>query len=81
MARPSLEQSLKYRTTGEVCALLNLTIDQLNYRIVRGIFPKPTFVDEHGSRFFGRYWLLQARAIINRVEIEGTAPLGDKAVP
>jgi len=77
MARPTLENVTKYRTTSEACKLLNLSRRQLELRIIRRIFPPPTFVDSHGTKFFDKDWMDQVRKI-QEEKIQGT---GDEAVP
>jgi hypothetical protein len=77
MARPTLENAINYRTTNEVCHLLGLSRRQLELRLTRHIFPPPTFIDEHGTKFFDKDWMNQVRKI-QEEKIQGT---GDEAVP
>lgn len=77
MARPTLENAINYRTTSEACLLLNLSRAQLELRINRHIFPLPSFIDEHGSKFFDKDWMDQVRKI-QEEKIQGT---GDETVP
>lgn len=78
MARPTLENVTKYRTTSEVYCLLGLSRRQLELRIERKIFPPPSFIDAHGNKFFDKDWMNQVRKIQDEFKSKGT---GDEAVP
>jgi len=67
MPTPKLELAHKYLTAPQVRKTLGLSRFQLDIRIERGIFPKPTFVDETGIqcvRYFDENWVKIAQAIL-----------------
>jgi len=67
MPTPKLELALKYLTAPQARKRLGLSRFQLDIRIERGIFPKPTFVDDTGIqyvRYFDESWVSIAQAIL-----------------
>jgi len=77
MPTPKLELAAKYLTTTKVCKRLGLSFFQLNLRIERGIFPRPTYIDNAGIqsvRYFDESWVKIAQAIL-----DNAAPGGRKA--
>jgi len=71
MPTPKLELAHKYLTAPPVRKRLGLSRFQLDVRIDRGIFPKPTFVDTSGVRYFDEQWIRTAKAILdNTIQIE-----------
>jgi len=73
MPTPKLELAHKYLTAPQVRKALGLSRFQLDIRIERGIFPKPTFVDETGIqcvRYFDENWVRVAQTILdNAVQV------------
>jgi len=68
MPTPKLELAAKYLTTAKVCKRLGLSFFQLNLRIERGIFPRPTYIDNAGIqsvRYFDESWVKIAQAILD----------------
>jgi len=64
MPNRKLELTLKYLTASQVRQRLGLSRFQFDIRIDRGIFPRPTFVDTTGVRYFDENWIRIAQAII-----------------
>jgi len=67
MPTPKLELAAKYLTTTQVCKRLGLSFFQLNLRIERGIFQRPTYIDNAGIqsvRYFDESWVKIAQAIL-----------------
>ncbi|GAH66076.1 unnamed protein product [marine sediment metagenome] len=68
MPTPKLELAAKYLTSNQARKRLDLSLFQLNLRIERGIFPRPTYVDETGIqsvRYFDENWVRIAQAILD----------------
>jgi len=65
MPTPKLELAFKYLTAPQARSRLGLSRYQLDVRIERGIFPKPTHVDTTGVRYFDEQWVRTAKAILN----------------
>jgi len=64
MANRKLELALKYRTASQVRQRLGLSRFQFDIRVKRGIFPRPTFTDVTGVRYFDEDWIKVARSIL-----------------
>jgi len=64
MANRKLEFTLKYLTSSQVRGRLGLSRFQFDIRLKRGIFPKPTFTDVTGVRYFDEHWIKVARSIL-----------------
>ena len=64
MARPTLSEGHKYRTTAQVQEALKLSREEFNRRLGQGILPAPTYVNGYGLRFFDENWLRIAKAIM-----------------
>ena len=68
MPNPKLELAAKYLTSNQVRKRLGLSLYQLNLRIERGIFPRPTYIDNTGIqsvRYFDENWVRIAQAILD----------------
>ena len=79
MPTPKLELALKYLTATQARKRLGLSRFQLDIRIERGIFPKPTYVDETGIqsvRYFDENWVRIAQAILESAP--NTSPASKK---
>lgn len=64
MPTPTLELSMKYLTAPQVQKRLELSRYQLDVRIERGIFPRPTLTSPSGVRYFDEGWVRVAKAIL-----------------
>ena len=64
MPTPKLELAFKYLTAPQARERLGLSRYQLEHRIELGIFPRPTFVDTTGVRYFDENWVRIAQAIL-----------------
>ena len=64
MANRKLELALKYLTAPQVRKRLGLSRFQFDLRIERGLFPKPTFTDVTGVRYFDEKWVGIAQTIL-----------------
>jgi len=64
MPTPKLELASKYLTAPQARKRLGLSRFQLDLRIDRGIFPKPTLIDS-GVRYFDEQWVRNAQAILD----------------
>ena len=70
MPNRRVELALKYLTAPQVQKRLSLSRWQLDLRIERGIFPKPTYTDIARVRYFDENWVRIAQAILdNAVEV------------
>ena len=68
MPTPKLELAAKYLTSNQARKRLELSLFQFNLRIERGIFPRPTYVDETGIqsvRYFDENWVKLAQTILD----------------
>jgi len=77
MPTPKLELGLKYLTSTQARKRLGLSRFQFDLRIDRGIFPKPTYVDQTGIqsvRYFDENWVRIAQAILESAANAGPAP-------
>lgn len=74
MPKPKIELAIKYLTATQARKRLGLSRFQFDIRIERGIFPKPTYVDNTGIqsvRYFDENWVRVAQIIIdNAVGVE-----------
>ena len=76
MPTPKLELAAKYLTSTQACKRLGLSLFQLNLRIERGLFPRPTYVDNVSTqpvRYFDESWVRIAKAILGNKANEGAA--------
>jgi len=67
MPTPKLELAAKYLTSNQARKRLGLSLFQFNLRIERGVFPRPTLVDEAGIqsvRYFDDNWVRVAQTIL-----------------
>jgi len=65
MPNRKLELTLKYLTASQVRKRLGLSRFQFDIRLKRGIFPRPTFTDVTGVRYFDESWVSVAQSILN----------------
>ena len=68
MPTPKLELAAKYLTSNQARKRLELSLFQFNLRIERGIFPRPTYVDDTGIqsvRYFDESWVKLAQTILD----------------
>ena len=65
MPNRKVELALKYLTAPQVRKRLGLSRWQLDLRIERGIFPKPTHTENSGVRYFDENWVRIAETILN----------------
>ncbi len=65
MPNRKLELTLKYSTASQVRKRLGLSRFQFDVRLQRGIFPKPTFTDVTGVRYFDEGWVKIAQSILD----------------
>jgi len=65
MPNRKLELTLKYLTAPQVRKRLGLSRFQFDIRLKRGIFPRPTFTDVTGVRYFDESWVSVAQSILN----------------
>ena len=68
MPNRKLELTLKYLTASQVCKRLGLSRFQFDMRLKRGIFPRPTFTDVTGVRYFDESWVSIAQSILKASE-------------
>ena len=61
MARPTLENQVRYLTTRQVALALGISQDTLVRRINAGMYPYPTVIKENGLRLFNERWVERAR--------------------
>ena len=64
MAGPRIAERYKYMTVPHAAQRLRIHPAKLRRRLKDGIFPAPTYVNEHGLRFFDEAWLAQAQEIL-----------------
>ena len=67
MPNRRVELAAKYLTAPQVQQRLRLSRWQLDLRIERGIFPKPTYTDDSGVRYFDENWIGIAKTILAQV--------------
>ena len=68
MPNRKLELTLKYLTAPQVRKRLGLSRFQFDIRLKRGIFPRPTFTDVTGVRYFDESWVSIAQSILKASE-------------
>ena len=66
VARPTLETVADFYTTRQVAKILEISRAQLIRRLRRGVLPKPTSVDENGTRLFDQEWVDEAKVLLRR---------------
>ena len=64
MAGPRIAERYKYMTLPQAAKRLGIHPAKLRRRLRDGVFPVPTFVNEHGLNFFDEDWLKEAQAIL-----------------
>lgn len=64
MAGPRITERYKYMTLPQAAERLGIHPAKLRRRLRDGVFPAPTFVNEHGLNFFDEDWLREAQAIL-----------------
>ena len=64
MAGPRIAELYKYMTLPQAAKRLGIHPAKLRRRLRDGVFPVPTFVNEHGLNFFDEDWLREAQAIL-----------------
>ena len=64
MAGPRIAELYKYMTLPQAARRLRMHPAKLRRRLKDGVFPLPTFVNEHGLKFFNEDWLKEAQAIL-----------------
>ena len=64
MAGPRVSELYKYMTLPQAAQRLEIHPAKLRRRLKEGIFPIPTFINEHGLKFFDEEWLKNARVIL-----------------
>jgi len=70
MPNRKLELTLKYLTAPQVRQRLRLSRFQFDMRLKRGIFPRPTFTDVTGVRYFDESWVRVAQAILDEAKMQ-----------
>ncbi len=65
MPNRKLELTLKYLTAPQTGKRLGLSRFQFDMRLKRGIFPRPTFTDVTGVRYFDESWVSVAQSILD----------------
>jgi len=65
MPNRKLELTLKYLTAPQAGKRLGLSRFQFDMRLKRGIFPRPTFTDVTGVRYFDESWVRVAQSILD----------------
>ena len=66
MAGPKIAERYKYMTLPQAAKRLGIHPAKLRRRLKDGVFPVPTFVNEHGLNFFDEDWLKEAQAILEK---------------
>jgi len=67
MPKPKLELAHKYYTAVRARKMLGLSRWNFDIRVERGIFPRPTYMDNTGKqyvRYFDENWVKIAEAIL-----------------
>ncbi len=64
MAGPKISEQYKYMTLPQTAKRLGMHPAKLRRRLKDGVFPVPTFVNNHGLNFFDEDWLRKAQAIL-----------------
>ena len=67
MPRPKVELAVKYFTAVQARKRLGLSRFEFDIRLERGIFPRPTYLDNTGKqivRYFDEKWVTIAQAIL-----------------
>jgi len=65
MPNRKVELTFKYQTASQVRKRLGLSRFQFDVRLKRGIFPRPTFTDVTGVRYFDESWVKIAQSILD----------------
>jgi len=61
MAGPRISERYKYLTVPQAAKRLGIHQAKLRRRLKDGIFPRPTFVNEYGLKFFDEDWVNRAQ--------------------
>lgn len=64
MAGPRISERYKYLTVPQAAKRLGIHPAKLRRRLKDAIFPPPTYVNEHGLKFFDEAWLKKTQAIL-----------------
>jgi len=64
MPGPRISERYKYMTIPQAAKRLGIHPAKLRRRVKDGIFPPPTYVNEHGLKFFDEAWLNKTRTIL-----------------
>jgi hypothetical protein len=64
MAGPRIVELYKYMTLPQAARRLSIHPAKLRRRLKAGIFPPPTFVNEHGLKFFDESWIKEVQTIL-----------------
>lgn len=64
MAGPKIAERYKYMTIPQAAKRLGIHPAKLRRRIKDGVFPVPTFVNEHGLNFFDEDWVRNVQNIL-----------------
>jgi predicted DNA-binding transcriptional regulator AlpA len=64
MAGPRISELYKYMTLPQAAQRLGMHPAKLRRRLRDEIFPRPTFINEYGLKFFDEEWLRKANAIL-----------------
>jgi predicted DNA-binding transcriptional regulator AlpA len=64
MAGPRISELYKYMTLPQAAQRLGMHPAKLRRRLRDGIFPRPTFINEYGLKFFDEAWLSKAKTIL-----------------
>jgi len=64
MAGPRISELYKYMTLPQAASRLGIHPAKLRRRLRDGIFPAPTFINEHGLKFFDEEWLRKTKVIL-----------------
>ncbi len=64
MAGPKISERYKYMTVPQAAKRLGIHQAKLRRRLRDGIFPPPTYINEHGLKFFNEAWLRKTKTII-----------------
>jgi len=64
MAGPKIAERYKYMTLPQAAKRLSIHPAKLRRRLKDGVFPPPTYINEHGLKFFDDAWLRKTQAIL-----------------
>lgn len=64
MAGPRVSEKYRYMTLPQAAKYLEIHPSKLRRRLRDSIFPPPTYINEHGLKFFDETWLKKAKDIL-----------------